>query len=262
MKNYLELSFLNCIEKMQQKHTDLDIRQLDEMVKRYNSFAAAPDIMPTIYILDFKTQEYPMVSENAINLTGYDAKSFMEGGVPFFVSICEKDDFDIFNDKIFPKTMSELSLQPQEDHAKCVFSHDFRIHTKNKEIKRLHQRSTYITSTETGAPLFSVGLVSDISNLKKDNSILHQLEKIKTHTDKYESEVIFTKLYYPYSELFSKREIEVLKLLAEGMNTFDIADKLNNAESTISNHRKSMMEKSKSKNVAQLITFSIRNNII
>lgn len=183
-----------------------------------------------------------------------------EEGLPFFLNILNKNDFIIYNEKIFPKNINFLNNTPQQEHSYCVFSHDYRIISKDNHIIRLHQRNTFFTSPETGIPLLNIGMVTDISLFKKDSTILHQIEKITP--DGNETHLLYSETYYSETCLFSKREIEVLKWLAEGLNTFDIANKLVTAESTISNHRKSMMEKSNSKNVAQLITYSIRNNIL
>lgn len=52
---------------------------------------------------------------------------------------------------------------------------------------------------------------------------------------------------------FSQREKEVLDCLAQGMNTAEIADFLFISQNTVKTHRRHLMEKSGSKNVAELI---------
>ena len=54
-------------------------------------------------------------------------------------------------------------------------------------------------------------------------------------------------------ELLSKREKEVLKLLAEGANSKEIADKLFLSERTVSNHRANMLQKCKVDNTVKLV---------
>lgn len=58
---------------------------------------------------------------------------------------------------------------------------------------------------------------------------------------------------------FTKREKEVLKLIANGCSTPEIAKQLNRAESTISSHRKNLIEKTGVKNSKELIIFAIQN---
>ena len=60
----------------------------------------------------------------------------------------------------------------------------------------------------------------------------------------------------------SKREIEVLTLLAEGFTNQDIADKLFTSKRTVEGHRQNLIEKTNSKNTASLVRFAILNGII
>lgn len=55
------------------------------------------------------------------------------------------------------------------------------------------------------------------------------------------------------SELFTVREREVLTLLAEGQSSKQIAETLSITERTVESHRKNMMEKSHTKNTAELV---------
>ena len=61
---------------------------------------------------------------------------------------------------------------------------------------------------------------------------------------------------------FSKREIDVLKCMAEGLNSTEIADKLFISDLTVKKHRKNILEKSECKNTAQLITNCVRQGLI
>jgi DNA-binding NarL/FixJ family response regulator len=64
----------------------------------------------------------------------------------------------------------------------------------------------------------------------------------------------------PRSDL-SPREREVLQLLAEGMTSKEIANKLDLAVSTIETHRKQIMAKLELRSVAELTKFAIRTGI-
>ena len=260
MKKYLNLTFLEFIEKLLNQKKEIDKDQIGKIIDTYNNFANDCHIMPTLFILNYCTQKFALVSDNVKKLSGYDVSLLREEGLPFFLNIINKNDFAVYNEKIFPQNINFLNKTPQQEHSSYVFSHDYRIISKDNHTIRLHQRNTYITAPETGIPILNIGMVTNISLFKKDSTILHQIEKITPDGD--ENEMLYSETYYPEGSLFTKREIEVLKWLAEGLNTLEISHKLVTAESTISNHRKSMMEKSNSKNVAQLITYSIRNNIL
>jgi DNA-binding NarL/FixJ family response regulator len=58
------------------------------------------------------------------------------------------------------------------------------------------------------------------------------------------------------------REIEIIKLLAEGMSSPDIAKKLFRSSRTIDTHRTNIMKKIGVHNIAGLIKYAIQNGII
>ncbi len=60
----------------------------------------------------------------------------------------------------------------------------------------------------------------------------------------------------------TKRELEVLKLFAEGFNNNEIADKLFLSVRTIESHKNHILQKTNLKNSVELIKFAIKNKII
>ncbi len=60
-------------------------------------------------------------------------------------------------------------------------------------------------------------------------------------------------------ELLSKREKEVLQLLADGLNSKEIAKKLYLSERTISNHRANMLQKCQVDNTVKLVRLYFEN---
>lgn len=64
-----------------------------------------------------------------------------------------------------------------------------------------------------------------------------------------------------YIEL-SKREIEILTLIADGFTNSEIAEKLFTSKRIIEGNRQSLLDKTGKKNTAALINFVVRNGII
>ncbi|MNG27472.1 Oxygen regulatory protein NreC [compost metagenome] len=61
---------------------------------------------------------------------------------------------------------------------------------------------------------------------------------------------------------FSKREIDIIKLIAEGLDNTKIADTLFISVNTVKQHRKNILKKSNSKNTAQLIRKSTLQGLL
>lgn len=69
-----------------------------------------------------------------------------------------------------------------------------------------------------------------------------------------------TQVHNPYN--FSRRELEVLHLLADGFTTTEIAAKLLASRRTIETYRQHMLDKSKAKNVAMLIRLVMAQGLL
>ena len=61
---------------------------------------------------------------------------------------------------------------------------------------------------------------------------------------------------------FSKREIEVLKLICQGLSTTEISEKLFLSKHTIDTHRANLISKTESRNTPDLVMFAIRNGFV
>jgi len=60
----------------------------------------------------------------------------------------------------------------------------------------------------------------------------------------------------------TKREVEVLRLVSQGMTNTEIADKLFISKRTVDGHKANLIQKTGSKNVVDLLIYSIKNDII
>ena len=58
------------------------------------------------------------------------------------------------------------------------------------------------------------------------------------------------------------RELEVLKLIAEGLTNGEIADKLFTSKRTIETHRQNIIAKTQAKNTAALIKLAVSRGLI
>jgi DNA-binding CsgD family transcriptional regulator len=60
----------------------------------------------------------------------------------------------------------------------------------------------------------------------------------------------------------TRRELEVLGLVAQGLSNQEIADKLFISKRTVDGHKANLIQKTGSKNIVDLLIYSIRNGII
>ena len=205
------------------------------------------------------------MSKSANIVLGFSPNEFIEGGLGFTIDHYQKDDLRIYNEKIFPDRLKILKNISRSEQAQHIFSYNFRMKNSDGDYVNLLQRNCFIRSDENGSPLVSFGMVINITHYKKENPIIQVVEKISDiNGGSAAAEIISKNVYYLHEEdrLFTKREKQVLLWMTEGLTSKEIADKLFLSEGTVINHRKNMLFKSETKNVAELIAFALMNYII
>ncbi len=61
---------------------------------------------------------------------------------------------------------------------------------------------------------------------------------------------------------FTERELEVLKLLCEGLSPTEIADKIHRSIKTVEAHRAKLLRKTDTRNTVNLVLFAIKNKLV
>lgn len=216
--------------------------------------------IPFIYLLDYRTGLYINMSEN---FAGYKSECFLKEGLNHTLEIYNPVHLKLFNNEIFPDRLEVLKQIKPEEHKNYVFSYNNqRIRNSNGTYESFLQRSCFL-SDEAGNPLFSMGMIINTNHFDNDRPIIQTVDKIDFNSSG-SHDLIFKKVYYLNEEdkLFSKREIEVLKWIADGLSSKMIAEKMFLSEHTVLNHRRNMQDKANMPNAIALVSFAVRNRII
>ncbi|SIN73566.1 LuxR C-terminal-related transcriptional regulator [Chitinophaga niabensis] len=215
---------------------------------------------PLFYVIDYTKARYCVMSGAVREITGEPPEAFLEGGIPKLLDVYNGEDFKVYNEHVFSTNMSFLRSQPVEDHQQFVFSYNFRVRHRNGHYVPIYQRGCYLTSPDTGLPLYSLGMVMNITPFKKDFLMHHTIEKASAAGCKMLAEYT----YFPHEEdkLLTRRERQILQYMAEGWCSKQIADRIDIAENTIANHRKNMLRKTGARNVAELVAFACKSGLI
>lgn len=215
--------------------------------------------VPLFYAIDYTAQQYLVMTEAMQTIAGYHPSEFIENRMHKLLEVYHKDDFKIYNQNVFANNLAFLKKTPQAEHSQHQFSYNFRFKRADQQYAHVLQRNSYITSKETGLPLYSLGVIMDISEVKTDVVIVQTIEKMGAAR-----QVVEQFHYYPDQEAaaFSKREIGVLNYLAEGLSSKQIAGKLYISENTVINHKQNMMRKTNAKNTTELVVAAVRSRVI
>lgn len=215
--------------------------------------------LPVIRIYNISTNKYEFISDNIETMTGYKPEDFATDGTDLLLSLYSKLNYKTYIDKIEPANLQLLKQIPTQEWINHVFTHHFNIITNMDNQILVKQSSIYFISTNTAETHYRFDFLTHAGNFPKTNIILHYVEKHITGS--IEPKILLQNIYSDSIKL-SKREIEILLLMADGHSSEQISRKLFISESTVINHRKNMLLKTRCKNVAQLIATAVRNNII
>ncbi|MFM7023108.1 MAG: response regulator [Flavobacteriales bacterium] len=67
---------------------------------------------------------------------------------------------------------------------------------------------------------------------------------------------------YNKGEILTKRELQIVRLILEGLNNQKIANQLSISHRTVDTHRTNIMQKVKVKNVAELVMYAVKNKLV
>lgn len=191
------------------------------------------------FIFDCNLNVISFMNAAFSTITGYDASSFT---VEDLIEIIHPDDRDYF----FACEEKDLVFKNKlrfNEHFNYLYTYTYKIKTREGD---------YITIKQTCQALE----VSNTGDLTK-TLVIHQRiedydEKLKNDHRIYDK----TRNIYLDSEncyKLTKRELEILKLVQDGLNSTEIADKLCTSKYTIDTHRKNILNKTNSNNFIDLI---------
>ena len=104
-------------------------------------------------------------------------------------------------------------------------------------------------------------LLKDASK-KEIITALHEVNQGREYVSFSVAEVLKQKMPTDQLPVLTKREKEVLELIAEGWTNQEIADKLFLNCTTVDSHRKNMLTKFNAKNTAALVKIAVSNHLI
>jgi DNA-binding CsgD family transcriptional regulator len=250
LKNLFEKKNLQSINN----HNPKLLKELDGL---FNHLPVAANIF------DHKKLTYTYCNENLSSLMGYPREQFMsENGMQTVYDTFHPSHMAIYNAYLYPKVVEvmEAAVANNEDVKAYKFSTTFRAVRSNKQEFWCQVQFGVIETYADGIPMFTLSLLNDISHIKKDNNIDFLI--FKTTIGEIQQTISYTSFNEDNTQLkLSKREIEILRLVKSGNTSKDIATQLFVSENTVYTHRKNMLSKTNSKNMAELIEFASMKNI-
>jgi DNA-binding CsgD family transcriptional regulator len=227
----------------------IDWKKLDDILILRNQF---------FFINDFKEGFNTYVHPNVESITGFPKENFRE--FDFTFSITHQDDYEFVNE------ISKRGITISQDHKEVLkkdpfcgsFSVDFRIRCRNGDYIRVTRHSCCFKTDTQGNIVYGLALFTDISHLKKSDHITftyYGIEELRHYFDD-----LIKKYNKPFK--ITNREKDILNRLAGGFSATKIASQLSLSVHTVISHRKNLLQKTGTKNTADLIRFALEKEIL
>ncbi len=212
-----------------------------------------------ISISDYQTQEYLYFNETTSKeLTGYSGKEFKQKGMAFFRSRVHPDDMNEIANNSFSKLIASLHKFTIEEIKQCKISYTFRFKRKDNVWIKFLQHSIILEINEEKNPLLLLSTSQDITQYKKDDATTFNI----SHYDCESGILSIITQHLNCCSLTSERENEIIRYITAGTKTKEIACKMCLSIYTIRAHKRNIYEKTKTKNIAELINYAFANGII
>jgi DNA-binding CsgD family transcriptional regulator len=210
-------------------------------------------------LIDYTSGTYLFLSQNTEDILSY-SKDDYKPGIIFHYNKMLQQDRKVFNELVFPDILCFLSKIPKTEFEKFRFTFNHRYVGKDGSIRKIIQHSTYHEPNSFGRPLLNRVVYSELPVNYTDEEITLIISDFSNGKGAIP---VFRKRYiYPSNFYISKRELEILKLSLTGLSSKHIADKLYLSVHTVKNHKRNMMEKTKTSTISGLIYFALKNRLL
>ncbi|ELR71680.1 LuxR family transcriptional regulator protein [Fulvivirga imtechensis AK7] len=202
------------------------------------------------FICDLSNSRILFVSNSSKELLGHNPEELMQGGLDAFISLIHPDDYPMLLSRYAAKVSDMKKSLPPSDKTLCLTSY-LRISHGDGHWVKLHADLIMLSFDTDNNPEKIFG------NLKVHAERKSPAPMFPDFSDKPSRKQVALpiqlNLKEPPCEKVSCREMQVLRLIADGYSAKQIADKLYISEHTAINHRKNLIEKFNVKNTAELI---------
>ena len=203
----------------------------------------------SFYIIDYYRKNFFYVSSNPLFLSGYSREEVLKMGYEFYGVCVPPEDLQLLFE------LNEAGFRffyklPVERRLHATISYDFRLKNKNLgSLIMINHKLAPLLLTEDGNIWMAICLVT-LSSRQTPGDVHIIMKDDQSRYDFNRAEQIFEG---KKTEKLTKKEYEILKLIALGTCTDDISSKMKISSSTIKNHKTRIFRKLNVKTTAEAV---------
>jgi DNA-binding CsgD family transcriptional regulator len=215
------------------------------------------------FIGDNSTLLITAASKNIGELTPFKHEQWTQGNTLFFVENIHPDDrfYVLSAFKLAVEKIEQLPVERQTQVRLNIYAR--MLNTVNDYRWVLIQMPKLYVNAQDRTTVGFV-LITDLSHLVFSNRpiLMTLTDKINNQNQYFHIAEDLTSLVSVNLPNITKREQEILQLMAKGLNSPEIAEKLFLSYHTVENHKRNLRQKTNTKTSAELIDYVWRNNLI
>jgi len=198
-------------------------------------------------------------SQSMVTVLGLSNEDVLKGGWAYLHSCFHPDDLKLFQQKALPSLKRALRKVPERDRPRCVFNYTTRIR---------HARGHYVLAAVENQPVewHGRGWPQVYMTVLKNITPFGNNHKMMVMVSRQEESRQFINLHQQSFDFrwepFTDREVEVIRLIAQGLTSKQMAVQLHISPETVRNHRKNILLKSQCSSSTELSAFASQKRML
>ncbi|MCP9765290.1 LuxR C-terminal-related transcriptional regulator [Lacihabitans soyangensis] len=215
------------------------------------------------FIGDNSTLMITAASQNINELTPYQHEAWTKGNTFFFAENIHPDD-RFFVLSAFKLAVEKIELLPLERQSSVRLNIYARMLNAKAEYRWVLIQMPRLYINEKDRTTVGFILVTDLSHLEflKRPTLMTLTDKVNNQNQYFHIAEDLKELVVADLPNITKREQEIVNLMAKGLNSPAISEKLYLSYHTVENHKRNLRKKTNTKTSAELIDYVWRNNLI
>lgn len=251
--NSIEEIFLKALTQFSYNEKELDYSILDKHIKVLETLASIGNSGTGIF--DFSKRKIIYYSPNFGSLLGYQPSDYQELGQYFFAGKIHPDDAVTLS-KVglaILKLLYNLSIDERLNY-KHVFEYRM-LNAQNKYVRLIEQYQ--VLELDAQGQMWLMLTIVDLSpNQDESKPCKSQLLNFKT------GKMVPIEPSPNIQLELTKRELEILKLVKNGLLSKEISDQLSISVHTVNTHRQRFLEKLNANNSIEAVKFAARLGLL
>jgi len=220
-----------------------------------------PDLAAFFYVLDYPSGKYRFLGRQQEHISGYTNEEVLQRGIDLFLHSVHPSEIDILLHRVYPDMTAFVAAQKDDDVKKgLLFQYNCRSRRKDGTYVNLLNNMHILELDNQGRASLVLGNVIMLQN----GGILPLRLKIKQFQFKELAETVFSRVYtsLPEHRHLTARELEILRYLAHGYTSREIAQKLCISQLTVDTHRRHLLRKLQCNNVVEMTRIAFQNALL